>query len=952
MLAKPPSLSAAITQQGNSISVKQAAAPRITIIGRYVVGGVITYMATTGTNNEFLHIVVTFSGHQVDAIEAIYFDQYTLVLSSGNETSKYAGGFLFVETKLGAAGEAAFPGLVSDTAGLGASAWTSSCRQDGCCSIHFKLKWDQTKYANGVPNIRAKIRGALLFDPRTSTTAWSNNWALAVRYWLVDRVNGLKCATSEINDTLFIAAANLSDEAVALAAGGTEPRYTCNGIYDTSKTRGTVLSGLLTAGAGRLPPVSGQWGLYGGAWRAPALTLGDDDFRAGLQMTGKVSRRDLASGVKGDFVDPNNDWQSNSFPPMVLASYVADDSGTPGTAERGRWLTATAYSALDAVMSNGFAYVCTSGHTSGASTQPGVGASWPTVWALAAELNWKTVSYPFTTSAATAQRLAKIDLETVRRQISLAAPCKLGGYLAQPPEVLQITASAFGFVNKTFEIVQCDLAPQSDLALGVDFSLQETDANVYAWSTAFEQTQQPLAGISIADITNPVAPGAPSLTSGAGTVLLRGDGIKLSRIQVTWTAPADQFVLSGGKIFGEYQVHASGNWQPAFEVDGATTIAFIQGVSDSVVYDVRIRSRNVHDVYSAWAETDNHTVSSTTSYFTGGTIGNSTGKNLLGNPGFENNISGTPTSTALAANADATDEWFVFGISAFHSVSIDTSAPRGGAKSLLIRLNQGVTVPNDSVLYQTRVWTKARIAARIGDIVRVSGYSRWDQDTAIPAGVTVTQRIGVAFFDASDAFLGELNADVTNAAAGTGAYSLQQASLQVPATLGGGVPAYARVQCCGFVRNTGGSSFATSTHTYADLRFDDLMVVLQSTPFDLTPVSTTGTIIGGANPLSQSGTSLTINVAATTWQFGDGQISYNSGTCVGSGYSLQFVEADDPTYSGGAVTYTATTTGSNTVGAPGRLYFGEITLNNVTPATGDGGGTAGGGPKGKGQLTP
>jgi hypothetical protein len=43
--------------------------------------------------------------------------------------------------------------------------------------------------------------------------------------------------------------------------------------------------------------------------------------------------------VKGDFIDPNNDWQSNAFPGMVLASYVADDSGLMGTAERGRWAT-------------------------------------------------------------------------------------------------------------------------------------------------------------------------------------------------------------------------------------------------------------------------------------------------------------------------------------------------------------------------------------------------------------------------------------------------------------------------------------------------------------------------------------------------------------------------------------------------------------------------------------
>lgn len=51
----------------------------------------------------------------------------------------------------------------------------------------------------------------------------------------------------------------------------------------------------------------------------------------------------------------------------------------------GAWVTSTAYTANDVVSNLGSSYVCTSGHTSGASTEPGVGASWATVWDLLAE---------------------------------------------------------------------------------------------------------------------------------------------------------------------------------------------------------------------------------------------------------------------------------------------------------------------------------------------------------------------------------------------------------------------------------------------------------------------------------------------------------------------------------------------------------------------------------------
>lgn len=48
------------------------------------------------------------------------------------------------------------------------------------------------------------------------------------------------------------------------------------------------------------------------------------------------------------------------------------------------WITSTFYSALDAVENGGSAYICILQHTSGASTEPGVGASWTTYWSLMA----------------------------------------------------------------------------------------------------------------------------------------------------------------------------------------------------------------------------------------------------------------------------------------------------------------------------------------------------------------------------------------------------------------------------------------------------------------------------------------------------------------------------------------------------------------------------------------
>jgi hypothetical protein len=72
--------------------------------------------------------------------------------------------------------------------------------------------------------------------------------------------------------------------------------------------------------------------------------------------------------------------------PLHLASIALQGlQGTPGgTTFEGNWATSTQYQPGDVVQSGGTSYVAIAAHTAGASTQPGVGASWQTVWAILA----------------------------------------------------------------------------------------------------------------------------------------------------------------------------------------------------------------------------------------------------------------------------------------------------------------------------------------------------------------------------------------------------------------------------------------------------------------------------------------------------------------------------------------------------------------------------------------
>lgn len=94
----------------------------------------------------------------------------------------------------------------------------------------------------------------------------------------------------------------------------------------------------------------------------------------------------------------------------------------------------------------------------------------------------------------------------------------------------------------------------------------------------------------------------------------------------------------------------------------------------------------------------------------------------------------------------------------------------------------------------------------------------------------------------------------------------------------------------------------------------------------------------GSNPLTQSGTSTTILVAASTVQWGAGQKSYNSGSVNPGTYGTWYVYGDDPTFAGGAITFQATSTPSVLTAADGRIYFGSITTASGGSGSGSGGG--------------
>lgn len=489
---------------GSLLAVREPISFRRIIYGGVRVGSIITDMALTGTNNEYLHLILTIAGHEVDTLgvadpsihRAIYLDGTVVELRLEGTTwhpvpgNKYRAHML-VEFDLGDPTNSSqpFPSFHTDAP----AHWTSNHRQQGCAKVHLRIVWDATLFPSGIPqSIAFNVFGKKVFDPRSSTTAFSSNPALCVRDFLTDTQYGMGVDAATIDDASVIAAANICDEAVNLKAGGTQPRYTCDGTFDSSIPRGQVLASMVASMAGFVNAPGDKWRIFAGAYTDPVMSLTDSDLRGPIKWDARVSRRDLANAVKGTFTGPENVWQPSDFPPYESATYLTEDGG---------------------------------------------------------EYISQDIALDFTVNHVRAQRLAKIHLEKIRRQNQLVLPSSLAAYPLEPGDVIEFTHSRFGWTNKTFIVNNTSLAvggSNDNITLGVDLTLTAIDTDVYAWDeTTDEGDFTAPAATTLPDIGTVAAPTGLSLSN---VEVTRADGIKALQIKASWTKPTDTHVLNGGKI--------------------------------------------------------------------------------------------------------------------------------------------------------------------------------------------------------------------------------------------------------------------------------------------------------------------------------------------------------------------------------------------------------------------
>jgi hypothetical protein len=522
----------ALDSSGILVNRTAGIAPQDFIYGQVRKGGIVTFYETTGSDNVYLHQIICLAGHEVNSIGDIYINDQIATFSGDFVTTAGTGSEQVNWDSKVRIKKYDGSQTTADSDLVSETSATSSFKGLGIAYLYVRYEYDQDIFPNGLPTVTAVVQGKKVYDPRTASTGYSSNAALCIRDFLTSSY-GL--TDSAIDDVSFSAAANECDENVSLDGGGTEKRYALNGIVQANRSVGDVLGDMVTACAGTLFWGSGYWKLKAGAYSSPVKTLTLDDLRSPIALDTRITMRDNFNTVRGTFIDASQGWISADYPEVTGAAFVTEDNGEQAL--------------LD-------------------------------------------LQLPFTTSSATAQRLAKLTLYRGREQMTFSADFGLEALEVEVGDIIGITNARYGFNAKEFEVVGWRFSSDQDAGdLRVNLTLRETSAAAFNWNA--EETDIISNNTTLPSITAGTA--ITNLTLSDGGSEVQGDGTVINSLLASWTAPTNAFVS-----YYEVELRQTSSANTTVFTTSETSIV-LSPVIDGVNYTVRVRSVSVTGFRGAYA---------------------------------------------------------------------------------------------------------------------------------------------------------------------------------------------------------------------------------------------------------------------------------------------------------------------------------------------------------------
>ncbi len=394
--------------------------------------------------------------------------------------------------------DAVFSGLVTayfhngsatqtvDTALDAASAlWTTAHRLRGICYVAISYVYDADVWNGADPEPVFEIKGKKLYDPRTTLTAYSKNPALVLYDYLTSTKYGKGIPAANIDG--IIDGANYCDTLNYDHIGGSQAYiklFEFHGQLLTSAEVKKNVEAILFTMRGQLPWISGKYTLVIERDDDTSVYIFDNDNIKCQFAVSEVGVKSLSNVMYYSILDSAANYQPLDIV-VEEATYLAED---------GRELK-------------------------------------------------KSIKNKYEDNKYRAQNRPNTELKKSRQQITVQLSCgNAEATKVQTGQVVDITRSVQGWVNKLFRVTAMEIPPGGP----VDFYLSEYEPTVFDWNVSTEVIAP--ANTTLPNPLDILPPTSLVLSSGTAVLLLKDDGTIISRITATWTAPVS-FVVGGYNVY-------------------------------------------------------------------------------------------------------------------------------------------------------------------------------------------------------------------------------------------------------------------------------------------------------------------------------------------------------------------------------------------------------------------
>ena len=464
------------------------------IYGERRIAGTRVYVHTEGGDeNLYLYMAIVLAEGPVEDIYDIEIDDYAIdegrygtieevnstnpdrrIFRSASQTHK---NWVYIECFRGQDNQPA-SAILSN-----ATNWGTNHKLSGVAYLGVRLQWDPDVFS-GIPNITAVVKGKKVYDPRTSTTAWSDNPALCIRDYLTNTRYGKGLLSSSLDDTSFgNAADDLDNFTVTPYTGGPTgvKLFKCNAIVKTGDEIFKNLGEMLLGCKGFLPYSNGVYSLYiDQSVASSVMTLDTSTIIGGIAIKSE-RKEDKFNRVVCKFPNPETKWEPDQA--------IWPDSGST---EETSFLTADG-----------------------------------------GEVLVEEIDLPTITNYYAARDFARIFCLRSRNALRCSLKATSEALNLRIGDRVSVTHPTPGWTAKPFQVEEITLNYDGT----VDLQLVEYDSTIYAYDPASEEQTY-----SDTDLPDPFTVAAPSgLTATAG-VEVAADGSEIPYIAISFTGANDRFV--------------------------------------------------------------------------------------------------------------------------------------------------------------------------------------------------------------------------------------------------------------------------------------------------------------------------------------------------------------------------------------------------------------------------